>query len=311
MGENIMQNGEVESRLVIEIGDPLGFGTGNIVASDMSHEEKQAYTETVRECLVKIESGTPSCCIDGRGCVACLDGKPSGPRPAVAGGAQITAYGGAELAGYFTEDDPRSTLERYMRVAKTLDEGGYPLSGHCDTKAKLTGFASGTGCGANNKFQVILNDVYNFEPQVLRTSNILYRAIQVGNGGSSALKLVDKAHALKSVKGWDPTFVLEQMPPAHVEELESKATPTGGHAEDFLIVINRPGYTVDRQKLLEKTGRQGFVLTTWYVSVLADTLAQTSRTGSDVEQLKFGMLAYNVATSATLTDGSQTTIYVS
>jgi len=295
--------------VTVTVGEKIGVGYGSISAEELSDTEASQLGEHVREKLVRVSPDVPSCCIDGRFCVGCMDKAKTEPRPSLAGGALVTAYGAAELIGYFSPNDNSSPAERIASMKRILEAGGVNPGGHCDEKAVANEFnGSKTGCGAADRLPEInarvIQDKDLVDPFV---ANLL--AGTVVNEGPVPYKSMEELQA--NARDYSSIDMLETLlgKSAHnVEILASDETPTSGHKEMAVVFNYVENTTMDRDALVEETGQQVFVVDMWYIQKLAKAVATGPNAVVQEQQLLQAMVAYQVGTYLTLCDGSQRTI---
>lgn len=284
----------------IRVDEPLGVGSGSIDAGEISAEHGQELAKAAKEHLVRVSPEAPSCCIDGRKCAECMDGGATEPRPSVAGGALITAYGAAELTGWFSSA-AGSAEEKLAEVQAVLEGRDIVLGGHCDEKARANNFINEetgepkTGCGADDALPAILTKLFtDTETVCALTQALLDRDYDAGL----------MAFERPEVKGWDPRKVLA------ITNAQQKGRGTevlaGAHAEKLVVFNYVPDTTVDRDAFVADTGEQVFVVDMWYIDKLATALAAGR---PDVEEIRgkirHAMVAYQVATYLVLCNGTQ------
>lgn len=290
----------------VTILEPVGIGYGTINAGELSNEEYEEVAAAASRNVVKVRPEAPSCCIDGRGCIECLDGTATEPRPSVAGGAAVTAYGAAELSGYFG-DAGGTTSECIAEINSRLEAAGIPTGSHCDRVALESDFtdpesgAPKTGCGANDKLVTILEQPYEHEAEVTAITGLVMGQWY----DASAMARVDRAVLQRRIAGWNPkdTISIISGKDAHgIEVLE------GAHREVAVVFNFIEGTTIDRDAFIAETDKQIFVVDVWYLQKIAAALAgqdEALRT-----RMVHAMVSYQAATYLTLCDGSQRPIVI-
>lgn len=288
----------------VTIGDPVGAGFGKISAGELSAKSAAELADQIKEYVVAVDSDAPSCCIDGRKCISCMDGQNTEPRPSVAGGALITAYAAAELTGWFSEDASPSS-ERLGRINRLLGAGQIKPGNHCDQTAVNAKFADGkTGCGADDRFSEII--VQPFDQA--ETIKAITSTIMGGEYDERFMQFISKGAVESNTVEWTPTNVIDALGAAsgnNIEILESDDTPTHGHRELAVVFNFIDNTTVDRDSFVDATGEQVFVVDMWYIDKLAKVLATGPYASEQYSRLKHAMAAYQAATYITLCDGSQ------
>lgn len=303
---------EVESmpEIIVTIGDPIGVGYGAINAEGMDVDAAaQELVTEVEDYLREVAEDAPSSCIDGRKCVACMDGSCSEPRPGVAGGGLISAYAAAELVGWFA-DDATDSSERLRLVYDFLASQGVAIGAHCDQGAIEAEFKGKTGCGANDNLPKILHMLHENKAVVDQfTRVVLEKDYATENTIYVPQDVLDERH-----KGWKPETMIDEVGTKagehSIEILESDHTPTHGHHELAVVFNNVENTTVDRDALYDATGKQVFDVDVWYLRKLAKAMATGPDAENQEKQLLHGMVAYQVATYLTLCNGSQRPIFV-
>lgn len=311
MTQDLKENIRMNSTVIV--GDKIGAGFGAINAGEIADDRKGELGYAVRENMVKVDPSLPSCCIDGRTCLHTMNQSPTQPRPAVAGGALVTAYAAAEMVGWFG-DDKLSSVERLSRINQVLLTNGIKSGGHVDmhavdAKFKAHNGNARTGCGADDLLRQIVMQSYE-NPSLVRGTS----ATLLGNEyDESAWTLVPREQLEARTSEWVPTDVVEELGSESgdsVEVLESDDSPTHGHLEIAVIWNNIENTTFNRDKFTEETGEQAFKVDAWYIDKLAKALATGPNAVDQYKQLKHAMVAYQVATYLTLCDGSQRLIIV-
>lgn len=281
------------------VGEPLGVGSGSIDAGKISAEQGQELAEAAKKRLVRVSPDAPSCCIDGRKCAECLNGKATEPRPSVAGGALITAYAAAELTGWF-RNNTSSSEEKLTEVQAVLEGQSIVLGGHCDEKARTNNFineetgGSKTGCGADDALPAILAKLFTDT----ETVHTLTRTLLGQDYDAAAMDFTQP-----KVKDWDP------RKPLAITNAQQKGCGTevlvGSHAEKLVVFNYVHDMTVDRDAFVTDTGEQVFVVDVWYIDKLARALV-AGRPDADMQaKIRHAMVAYQVATYLVLCNGTQ------
>jgi hypothetical protein len=288
----------------LTVGEPIKYGFGKINGGELSSEAATELSQQVSEHLVAVSPNAPSCCIDGRRCISCMDGQDTEPRPSVAGGALVTAYAAAELIGWFGADES-SVTQRLGRINKLLQAAGIKPGTHCDESAVKNKFADNkTGCGADDRFNEIMMQHYDNKDIV----TTLTQTILGEEFDDKAMDFASRDKVASIIAPWSPTDVVNAVGAStanNVEVLKSDDSPTHGHAELAVVFNFIDATTVDRDGLVDATGEQVFVVDMWYIDKLAKVLATGPDAESQYKQLKHAMVAYQAATYITLCDGSQ------
>lgn len=308
------------SQIRVSYGDAISAGYGKIHAEGMDVEA--AAQELVRDIegyLEGVAKDAPSCCIDGRDCVTCMDDEPTEPRPGIAGGALVTAYAAAELVGWFAPDAGSST-DRLQTVQDHLDaviddQTGKPTivtGGHCDQSAVATAFEEKTGCGAGDRLPEILIQRHENSKAI----NSFVELVLDERFDSSDTEVVDQETLAARHADWTPKDFIEVIGGTEngkhkVEILTSDPqSETHGHAELAVVFNDVENTTVDRDRLVRETGKQVFDVDLWYLRKLAKVMAVGPNAETQERQLLHAMVAYQIATYLTLCDGSQRPIFI-
>ncbi|PKL30870.1 hypothetical protein CVV43_05020 [Candidatus Saccharibacteria bacterium HGW-Saccharibacteria-1] len=293
----------------IRIFEPIGAGTGTITAGIISSKKIRDAAKEIKSCLANISPTTPSCCIDGRyniGTLAEINSNPVGPKPAVAGGANLTAYAAAEMVGdWFDSNNKQSDKQRLIFIDNLLYSKGIIPGTHSDENAIENSFKTDKntpriGCGFSDNFTDILKNIYKSSEIINRYTNML-----IGKKfNPKHMYFVDKKSIQDSTKNWNPINALNLVSKAsdgkNVEILQ------GSHAEVFVIFNFIKDVTLDRFAFSSKTDIQAFVIDMWYINKLAHAMASVSKDQAEMfSKLKHAMIAFQIAAYLTLCDGTQ------
>lgn len=311
-----MQQAQVTDILrdvTVTVGEKIGAGKGTITAGDNPIKPATELAEQVRAHLVIVDPHAPSCCIDGRCAAHTLAGNTDmpEPRPAVAGGGNVTAYAAAELAGYFVANDTRHSSEKLQDIDSKLRSQGLVSGSHGDTAAAGNDFAdpadlslAKTGCGAADKFKVIIGAFYDSESLAGITTYAAAIMPSSTRYNETLFELPTQADVAQRIAAWDPRANIELTSKAsggHAVEILS-----GEHAEVLVVFNYVDGTTVDRDNLVRDTGKQVFVVDVWYIEKLAQGLAIGRPDEAAIRpKLLHYMLGYQIATYLILCDGTQ------
>lgn len=291
------------------IGKPIGVGHGAIHAETQTTEEWQMIEQAVTECMTVVDPTLPSCCIDGRCCIETVSGEPTQARFSVAGGAAITGYAAAELAGIFGGDAPQHPNDRYAIIDARLNAAGINTGNHVDKANFETQFSAGkTGCGACDRLPENIANVYD------EAEGVEGLAAQLVVGYKSGQIDVSRRQAVVAgLRGWDPVRAekqIENRDAGAIEILESDDTPTHGHTELAVVFNYVEGYTIDRDAFFAKTGKELFVIDMPYIDKIARALAGGPDAEAQYEKLRHAAVEYQLGTYLTLCDGSQAPIII-
>jgi hypothetical protein len=327
---------------ILEIA-PIGYGnpessisyTKQLESGELSPQVDARATELMHsgQLLVPVDESDDGC-IDGRPTESVLflsdtqefyekDADNHGhERAKVAGGGYVTATAMRIGAGY---------------VGKTIDddilETGYVLTSKevfCGAHTGAHKHGEGTDCGANDKMLTIFNTAAQFETKVAATTKALL--------GVAGVEFKPEVYT-QVMKNWqsviDDTSYFEgstgatrlEATKAIVESAQAGSDAdkplsvfkhlAGDHKEDYLVVNFVDGKTLSQVKFADTLSEefpelpsenlaQTFVVDAWRIVELAQTAVETD----DVETALYAGVMYQVATAATLTDGSlKTFIY--
>jgi hypothetical protein len=288
--------------VVTNTTEPLAVGTGNI-HTDVTQEQAERLVSQVEVYLKQVAEDAPGCCIDGRKCKHNLDGSPAELRPSVAGGPLITAYAAAELVGWFGEDDDSTLEERLDVVKNVLETNGVKLGAHVDEKAVANDYknpetgAKATGCGADDKAPAIIAAIYDNDETVQKLTGAVLPTFD-----EKAMAFTSKEKVTARFASWDPKMVLD----ASTSEDRDNVEVLEKSHEEALVVFNYvEGTTIDRDALVEATGRQVFCVDMWYINKLARALASGPDPDEQYVRLQHAMTAYQIGTYLSLCDGTQ------
>jgi hypothetical protein len=285
----------------------LGFGEGPLAPEGIDKEgDFETLLMEVKDHLVPIEADAPSCCMDGRGCIECMDGTKPQPRWSVAGGDLISAYAAAELIGWFP-DEENSPVERLQALYDHLTSGGLVVGAHCDELAVAYDFKKKndpnrerTGCTADDNFPTISGLTHKFNSEIGS-----FRASILGDDRHptsfvSSEKLVER-HAT-----WRPIDMIhivgDSLGLSGVEVLRADDTPTSGHREAGIIVSDIPGYDLDRDRFIEATGKNVFFVNISRLRLIARVMAFGPNAEDQEKQLLDALISYQFATLASVCD---------
>jgi hypothetical protein len=158
---------------------------------------------------------------------------------------------------------------------------------------------SKTGCGANDEFKPILNQVADHKALVDS-----FTATLLGDGyRPAATNYAAKDVVADRVAGYDARSVLDELKkPAEGQNVE---VLEGDHGEVAVIFNYVEGTTVDRDALVAESGKQVFAVDMWYIDKLARALSSGRADEPDMyQQLKHAMVAVQIGTYLQLADGS-------
>jgi hypothetical protein len=331
---------ERNSMLATEIApDGIGYGNEDASISLKKQRESGEISEAVEaraadiiksgECMVDVDFEDDGC-IDGRFAILkiIIDkfGRASemgidsehNERAKVAGGGYITAL--AMLLAL--QRTGASVDEDLKRVVAELAEEDICCGAHTGEH----GHGDATDCGANDKFDLILQNGVRYKNEILGTLQAVFdnqsaeyndEAFHAAINGWTAL--VHKDEYFRDSTGKSRLNVIADGI-AEAEKENKSGAPRGvvknlegDHKEDFVFLNFQKGKTFSQRKfrarmreefpdISEKNLAQVFVVDAWRIKDLADAIGQNVE---DREAALYAGLAFQLATAATLTDGTQ------
>lgn len=340
MESQIMQEKEQTQEITVEHLGRMLYGTEGAAISLDAYRESAEFDPEIDALFWEIvKSGeavtavtdTDDGCIDGRLAVKVMfdgDGKlrvevvadAEHQRAKVAGGGYMTGLAmrlGAGIRSGSVDDDITQTGE-------TLAKKGIYCGAHNATHVHTEG---GTGCGANDSFPLILHNALAFREGVEKTTAALLTQAGVEFDKVTFDNVLDNWEETIS----DPSYLstssgtsrLQRILNLQIEQSELATTRKpvavtkelgGSHREIAIIANYLQGTTINQgaiaQKLSEtfetkesfdaETLPQAFVVDAWRIVELAGAAVDETQT---MDALYAGVM-YQVATAATLTDGS-------
>lgn len=213
----------------------------------------------------------------------------------------------------------QSPAEDIRALGDVLTGAGIVCGAHEDTHAA----GEGTGCGANDKYRLILQNVGKFQEQIAVTTAAL---LEVGGVGFKDTAYGAAMMHWQALAGDDEYFVADsgrkrfdaivgviadvqgdnEKPVAVSKRLD------GDHKEDFIVINYTEGKTVSQRLLQQKLREdfpglpdeklaQAFVVDVPRIVELARGVATTD---DELMTALHAGVAYQLATAATLTDGT-------
>ncbi|HXH04853.1 MAG TPA: hypothetical protein VNI82_00290 [Candidatus Nitrosotenuis sp.] len=324
---------------VLEI-PALGYGNveskisreKQLESGELTLETERAASEIILsgECNVPVND-TDDGCIDGRTAVsveyvdtmgalreALVAIEDKHERAKIAGGGYMTS-----LAMQLALHPPAEGIDNVLSgVVVALAEKGIYCGLHSgDHRSEST-----TDCGANDKFETILASGVRFSQEISSTTNALLDIVAVTFDETLQDKIndnwsmtADASHVFASSTGESRARTIFDTL-GKIQNATNADRPLGvskhlekDHKEDFVIINYRRGETFSqatlrnllRQRfpeLEEHKLPQAFVVDVWRIVELAD--AQSNNDDERQLMIQAG-ISYQLATSATLTDGSQ------
>lgn len=342
MNEMIPQVGDTEPRYTVREISPLGVGNPESAISYKKQIESGELTAEVAEAAAEyILSGegmrqltdTDDGCIDGRRARRVVFVAESGEfsersiedpaehlRAKVAGGGYVTS-----LAMHTGLGKSADSIENDLSgIVSDLAESHVYCGAHTGEHAH----EHTTDCGANDKFPLILANGLGFKDVIAANTIALVQEAgldvdesiledmfsnwkaavdaQYGEASSGVSRLDVIEDGIATLQ---QTSELKEKPLAVLKDLE------GDHKEDFIIVNYRDGETFSQAALNEflaarhpDTQAQAFVVDASRIVTLAKALSGDNE--QDFHQALYAGVAFQLATAATLTDGSLRTFIV-
>lgn len=331
---------------VEELG-PLGYGNADSkISYQKQHENGELSDEVDARAAEIIQSGemmrditdNDDGCIDGRPAVELLyinqdgefytkaiDDAAVHERAKVAGGGYITGLAmkrAIDMAGEHVDDDIKA-------VADTLAKSGV----YCGAHTGAHSHDSATDCGANDKIDNILANGVLYREEIGKNVEALLEAagleydeskLNAVFGGWS--ETLDRGDYFNGSNGASRFSAIEDSLRKAQETSGDYSKPVavskhlaGDHKEDYIVINYVDGKTFSqagfRKKLAEEfpeipdeTRAQAFVVDVPRIIQLAK--AMTSNREADFETALYAGVAYQLATAATLTDGTLRTFTV-
>lgn len=316
---------------------PMGYGNAESSISrrkqlengELSLEVDAKSKEIINSGEILLDvNDTDDGCIDGRGTYEVymterdqivlkrLEDNSNHERAKVAGGGYITAH--AIRLGLGQRGD--SVDQDISQLGSDLAAQGIYCGAH--TGAHKHG--EGTDCGANDKMPLILQQALTYKDQVTQTSRALIEAAGLAFDESEFERVLSNwQDALEETAYFSDSTGATRLQrilatQAAASDVSGGRKPVavtkhleGDHNEDYIIVNYIAGKTVSQGVLAEQLrdafpGRseknlaQAFVVDAWRIV----ELAKASVDESEVEAGIYAGVAYQVATAATLTDGT-------
>lgn len=318
---------------------PLGFGNPESSISrvkqlntgELTPELEDAAAEIImaQTCLVEVTERDDGC-IDGRAAVrvsyidkngerqeASVNMDDAHERAKVAGGGYLTS-----LAMQLALHPPAEGIERVLSyVVRALADKGMFCGFHTGDHQK----DDTTDCGANDKFETILTTALTFHQPIADVTGALVSVAGASYDADLQQKIyenwsiaADAPHVFEASTGQSrsDTIFAAIADIQHVENTERPVAVSKhlekDHKEDFIIINFVTGKTFSQAELRRLLKEQfpdvedpklpqAFVVDAWRIAELAEALSHTP----DENQLMLQAgVSYQLATAATLTDGS-------
>ena len=293
----------------------FGYGSGTISRSTQlqtgeltqeADENGSEYIQYNQNAFIPIDSeATDDGCGDGRVAskiyqvITDNDGrhvveyKTSLNRAKVFGGGIVMTQAALMATG---REKFKDTDELFAVATSVLRDKNIQFGAHTDTHAK----GDNCGCGAIDKMPTILANITRYESQIQQTLQQLLGEDYNAEAFAAVITNFGTAFQQMSFDSYSGAKTMEKI-------LESGAVVkqlNGDHQEDFVVLNFAEGTTFNQRDFFEYTENQSqaFCVDAWRLQKYADAVS-----ADQAEQTKalYGMLIYTLATSATLTDGSQ------
>lgn len=295
----------------VVVGEPLGVGNGHISAGNLGYNEAVEFAGKIKDkYLVKVSPDAPGCCIDGRCALHTMAGPESRPepRPSVSGGPLFTAFGAAEMVpGFYGDKSAQTSLGRLDEVKGLLEARGIKLGGHVTNAAAQNGFknpktgASQTGCGLNDEFKQVMTKPATEKKFVDDTTALLMGE----QFNPAAMTFRGEDEITTRIADYDSRKALDVLLGEEGGNAEGVEVLDGQHGEILVVFNYVEGTTVDRDRLVQETGKQVFVVDMWYIKKLAAAMAAGRPDAEEMSvKLEHAMVAFQVATYPALCDGT-------
>lgn len=317
-------------------------------SGELSSEAVKVAVETIHsnECMVPIHEADDGC-IDGR-CAATVsyfkDGQEitapadnsNHERYKVAGGGYITGTGMVLALGEAYRQDTLDTQVAY--TAALLNEKGIISGMHT---ADVHGNSTGTGCGANDQLPTILRNGSVFAEQIsaniealIGVAGMTYKPevfSSVLAHWDEALEIEgfsDKSTGASRLSEMKKAIQLAQDQSGNEKPVAVSKHLAGNHKEDFIVLNFVEGKTFSQDAFKKKLASafaidpsseeaeeiaQSFVVDVPRIVAMSRALSTNEAGETDntrFETLLYAGVAYQLATAATLTDGSLRTFVV-
>jgi hypothetical protein len=289
--DEFREDQRMQANLVIT--EQIGLGVGAITSEELTQEQAEVNAREVSSHEVELEK-----IVDENGNIfypalgVCIDGRTGELLGVKMAGGYKTLQVAAKSVGYDVEGP--ALFER----AKSR---GFNLGAHVDSTNRAEGFVNGTGCGANDKEEIIDGLFTEHKASLMATAEALININGKFDGGvydSTSLTLTTN----------DKNELRNTVGEASVETLRDDHEGVHGHREWAVYFNYVEGTTIDRDAYFEATGKQVFVVDMWYIKRLADGMAEGIDAEQQASELYHAMVAYQLATYVALCDGKHRAI---
>jgi len=257
-------------------------GEGKI-HSMLEEKDYERVAESLKQSVVEVDEPDCSACIDGR-CVRCQkngEAARNRPKKVGAGIGTFAAVGMSDSLFLETLEDTTENADDVYELVDQLQENlGNKISAHED-------------CGAAKGLTVHIRSVASLKkdgPTVDLVKSLMQQEAPEQDTGKLVQKPLDLATSFADIldaRSWSGQGYIKHAAdknPEGVEELYTKDDGLGGHAEQFVAVIDgpvdddgRPLHTIDKDKLKELTGLEAFIINLNEMRRDADKLGKTEK----------------------------------
>ena len=197
-----------------------------------------------------------------------------------------------------TKTSPATTADELFSDAEALlNQRNIAFGAHTDQHAH----GDNCGCGAIDKMPVILANITRYDKQIQETLQALLGADFSQAVYDTAEQNMKQAFMALDFDGYAGSDTMDKILDAGavVKQLN------GDHQEDFVVLNFHGGTTFNQRGFFEHTDNQAqaFCVDVWRLQKYAEAVG--GEDASAQAEALYGMLIYTLATSATLTDGSQ------
>ncbi|MEZ6330905.1 MAG: hypothetical protein R3B12_02705 [Candidatus Saccharimonadales bacterium] len=210
------------------------------------------------------------------------------------GGAMMTAAGTIGLGSV-----AKGPYQQFEDAISLLVQQNQPFGAHDDDHA----MGGASGCGAIDNYVTNLHNTQLYASEIRSVLGTLLGDDFNDDVYSTVSENMRKAYsATKDYTEYSGRLVRDDIAQSGVVLKRL----SGNHKEDFVVLNYIPGTTLNQAGLAHATQNtvQAFSLDVWRLDDYATLLAQGENQAIKQHAL-YGMLVYTLATSATLTDGTQ------
>ena len=309
MSSHEFMNEQVGALTVSVSCEPLGVGGGKAHAEITTEQEALELADEVAAHVRPISEGASTGCGDGRELVNTITGEANVISPKLFGGSANAAAGMRVIAGAI---EPGVTYEDvYYDTADTLVASGRRLGAHIDTHAHDDKSDCGSLDGAQAVFRAAgengealqplveffdrkLGFAFNETEYVKQTEHALAYAnsssFDTWNGMAGIQKTVSSGGLVRVLDGGTP------------------GDPAHGHRESLIVVVLKPNVGIDKEALVQQTGKQVFIVTLPQLVKKAELLSNQATPFEQKDQVRKNVQAgilFQLAHALVVPDGSQ------